>query len=190
METSCLLWVSTCSYQFDAVWPTLYDASSWLTIQNNDWVSSEQFNVPRFCSLHLAKHFDDCSDVINILMIAVTYKLYFSLVIDALPFQMTKQKVLIFACCKKNCCRTWYIYMVHAVAFAAIRTTKTREHFSGKFLYNAIASTDNAQQKNCPSSASTIARAETCLGCWRDFSIPLGRQQANTIGLRRRLHPH
>ena len=63
------------------------------------------------------------------------------------------------------------IYMAHAVAFAAIRTTKTREHFCGKFLYNAIASTDNVQHKNCPSSGiddrpgrDLFAQAEICSG--------------------------
>ena len=81
-------------------------------------------------------------------------------------------------------CKLATIYMAHAVAFAAIRTTKTREH------------------KNCPSSASTIARAEICLGCWRESPISQphtlglrrgysdGKAVGNTTGLRRRLHPH
>jgi len=93
-------------------------------------------------------------------------------------------------------------YMAHAVAFAAIKTMKTREHFCGKFLYNAIASTDNAQHKICPSSGiddrpgrdlfrvlkrSPISPPHT-LGLRRDYSD--GKAVGNTTGLRRRLHPH
>jgi len=95
-----------------------------------------------------------------------------------------------------------YYYMAHTVTFAAIRTTKTREHFCGKFLYNASASTDNAQHKNCSSSGiddrpgseffrvlkrSPISQPHT-LGLRRGY--PDGKAVSNTTGLRRRLHPH
>jgi len=73
--------------------------------------------------------------------------------------------------------------------------------FCGKFLYNAIASTDNvtAQHKNCPSSGiddrpgrdlfrvlkrSPISQPHT-LGLRRDYSD--GKAVG---GLRQRLHPH
>jgi len=74
--------------------------------------------------------------------------------------------------------------------------------FCGKFLYNAIASTDNAQHKNCPSSGigdrpgrdlfrvlkrSPISQPHT-LGLRRGYSD--GKAVNNTPGLRRRLHPH
>jgi len=60
--------------------------------------------------------------------------------------------------------------------------------FCGKFLYNAIASTDNAQHKNCPSSGieyrpgrdlfrvlkrSPISQTHTLVF---DEFIPMGRQ--------------
>ena len=96
----------------------------------------------------------------------------------------------------------WYIlYMAHAVAFARMRTTKTREHF-GKFLYNAIASTDNTQHKNCLSSGiddrpsivlfrvlkrSPISQPHT-LGLRRGYFD--GKAVGNTTGFRRRLHLH
>ena len=71
-----------------------------------------------------------------------------------------------------------------------------------KFLYNAIASTDNAQHKNCPSSGiddrpgrdlfkvlkrSPISQPHT-LGLRQGYSD--GKAVGNTTGLRRRLHPH
>jgi len=59
--------------------------------------------------------------------------------------------------------------MAHAVAFAAIRTAKTREHFAESSYTTQFASTDNAQHKNYPSSASTIAWAKICL-CWSYWS--------------------
>ena len=76
--------------------------------------------------------------------------------------------------------------------------------FCRKFLYNAIASTDNvtAQHKNCCSSGiddrpsrdlfgvlkrSPISQPHT-LGLRRDYSD--GKAVATTTGLRRRLHPH
>jgi len=68
--------------------------------------------------------------------------------------------------------------------------------FCGKFLYNAIASTDNAQQhKNCPSSGRDlfgvlkrwpISQPHT-LSLRRGYSN--GKAVGNTTGLRRRLHP-
>ena len=74
--------------------------------------------------------------------------------------------------------------------------------FCGKFLYNAIASTDSAQHKNCPSSdiddrpgrdlfrvlkRSPISQPHT-LGLRRGYSD--AKVVGNTTGLRRRLHPH
>jgi len=74
--------------------------------------------------------------------------------------------------------------------------------FCGKFLYNAIASTDNAQHKNCPSSGmddrlgrdlfrvlkrSPILKPHT-LRLRRGYSD--GKAVGNMTGLRRRLHPH
>jgi len=70
--------------------------------------------------------------------------------------------------------------MAHAVAFVAIRTTKTQENFCGKLLYNAIASTDNAQHKNCPSSGINDRQG-------RDLFRVLKRSpisQPHTLGLR------
>ena len=73
--------------------------------------------------------------------------------------------------------------------------------FCGKFLYNAIASADNAQHKNCPSSGiddrpggdlfrvlkrSPISQPHT-LGLRRGYSD--GKAVGNTNGLRRRLNP-
>ena len=74
--------------------------------------------------------------------------------------------------------------------------------FCGEFLYNPIASTDNAQHKNCPSSGiddrpgrdlfrvlkrSPISQPHI-LGLRRGYSD--GKAVGNTTGLRRRLHPH
>jgi len=76
--------------------------------------------------------------------------------------------------------------------------------FCGKFLYNAIASTDNvtAQHKNCPSSGiddrlgrdlfrvlkrSPISQPHT-LGFRRGYSD--GKAVGNMTGLRQRLDPH
>jgi len=74
--------------------------------------------------------------------------------------------------------------------------------FCGKFFYKAIASTDNAQHKNCPSSGiddrpgkdlfrvlkrSPISKPHT-LGLRRGYSD--GKAVGNTTGLRRSLHPH
>jgi len=80
--------------------------------------------------------------------------------------------------------------MAHAVAFAAIRTTKTREHFA-ESSYTTQLRVQTMQLHNTRivlPVASTIARAEICLGCWRDHPflnsthlvfdevIPMGRQ--------------
>jgi len=45
-------------------------------------------------------------------------------------------------------------YMAHAIAqnVEDVLIQKFLYNASGKFLYNAIASTDNAQHENCPSS--------------------------------------
>jgi len=76
--------------------------------------------------------------------------------------------------------------------------------FCGKFLYNAIASTDNVttQHKNCSSSGiddrpgrdlfrvlkrSPISQPHT-LGLRRGYTD--GKAVGNTTGFRRRLHPH
>jgi len=74
--------------------------------------------------------------------------------------------------------------------------------FCRKFLYNTIASTDNAQHRNCPSSGiddrpgrdlfkvmkrSPISQPHT-LGLRRGYSD--GKTVGNTTGLRQRLHPH
>ena len=57
--------------------------------------------------------------------------------------------------------------------------------FCGKFLYNAIASTDNAQHKNCPSSGIDdrpgqrfVWGVEEIAHFSKDEAIPVGRQQA------------
>ena len=94
--------------------------------------------------------------------------------------------------------------MTHAVAFAAIRTTNDEDTrtFCGKFLYNAVASTDNAQHKTCSSSGiddrpgrdlfKVLKRSPNSqphtLGLRRGYSD--GKAVGNTTGLRRRLHPH
>ena len=56
-------------------------------------------------------------------------------------------------CCKKTNISIWIraddIYLVGEIHGQNDEDTRT---FCGKFLYNAIASTDNAQHKNCPSS--------------------------------------
>jgi len=76
--------------------------------------------------------------------------------------------------------------------------------FCEKFLYNAIASTDNvtAQQKNCSSSSIDDRPGRDLFRVWKRSSISqphiLGLRQGysdgkavgNTTGLRRRLHPH
>ena len=82
------------------------------------------------------------------------------------------------------------------------RGDQNDEDFEEKFLYNAIASTDNAQHKNCPSSGiddrpgrdsfrvlkiSPISQPHT-LGLRQGYSY--GKAVGNTTGLRWRLHPH
>ena len=57
------------------------------------------------------------------------------------------------------------VYFLNGLVKKGDQNDEDTRTFCGKFLYNAIASTDNAQHKNCPSSASTIARVEICLGC-------------------------
>ena len=74
--------------------------------------------------------------------------------------------------------------------------------FCGKFVYNAIASTDNAQHKNCPSSGiddrpgrdlfrvlkrSPISQPHT-LGLRRGYSD--GKAVGSTAGLQQRLYLH
>jgi len=94
--------------------------------------------------------------------------------------------------------------MAHVVAFAAIRTTKTREHFAvssytTQLLVQTIASADNAQHKNCPSSGiddrpgrdlfkalkrSPISQAHTH-GLRRGYSDGNGLRRGYSDGLRR-----
>ena len=74
--------------------------------------------------------------------------------------------------------------------------------FCGKFLYNAIASTDNAQHKNCPStgfddrSGRDLFRVLKSLPIYQQHTLRLrrgysdGKAVGNTTGLRRRLHQH
>jgi len=81
-----------------------------------------------------------------------------------------------------------------------IRNDEDKRTFCGKFLYYAIASTDNAQHKNCPSSGTddrpgrdlfrVLKRSPIShtLGLRRGYSD--GKAVGNTTGLRRRLHPH
>ena len=80
--------------------------------------------------------------------------------------------------------------MAHAVAFAAIRTTKTREHFAESSYTDSVT----AQHKNCPSSGidDRPGRDLFNLGCWRDRPflnrthlvfdevIPISRQHDRT----------
>jgi len=72
-------------------------------------------------------------------------------------------------------------YMAHAVTFAAIRTTKTREHFAESSYTFAIASTDNAQHKNCLSSGSDDRLGRNMFRVLKRSPI----SQPHTLGLRR-----
>ena len=95
----------------------------------------------------------------------------------------------------------WDIY-IHAVAFAAIRTTKTREHFAGSSYTTQLRVQTMHNTRIVLPVASTIARAEICfrvlkrspisqphtLGLRRGYSD--GKAVGNTTGLRRSLHPH
>ena len=58
--------------------------------------------------------------------------------------------------------------MAHAVAFAAIRTTKTREHFAESSYTTQLRVQTMHNTRIVLPVASTIARAQICLGCWRD----------------------
>jgi len=93
-------------------------------------------------------------------------------------------------------------YMACCCCFRGSQNDEDTRTFCGKFLYNAIASTDNAQHKNCPSSGiddrrgrdlfrvlkrSPISQPHT-LGLLRGYSD--GKAVGNTTGLRRRLHLH
>ena len=82
--------------------------------------------------------------------------------------------------------------------------------FCGKFLFNAIASTDNAQHKNCPSSGiddrpgrdlfrvlkrSPISQPHTLrlrqgYFVFDEVDEADGKAVGNTTKLQRRLHPH
>ena len=89
----------------------------------------------------------------------------------------------------------------HAVAFAAIRTTKTREHFAESSYTTQLRVQTMHNTRIVLPVAPTIARAEICLGCWRDRPFlnrthlvfrrgySDGKAVGNTTGLRRRLHP-
>ena len=58
--------------------------------------------------------------------------------------------------------------MAHAVAFAAkkkIRTTKTREHFAESSYTTQLRVQTMHNTRIVLPVASTIARAEICLGC-------------------------
>jgi len=57
---------------------------------------------------------------------------------------------------------------VNTVAFAAIRTTKTREHFAESSYTTQLRVQTMHNTRIVLPVASTIARAEICLGCWRD----------------------
>ena len=59
-------------------------------------------------------------------------------------------------------------YMAHAVAFAAIRMTKTQEHFAESSYTTQLRVQTMHNTWIVLPVASTIARAEICLGCWRD----------------------
>ena len=97
-----------------------------------------------------------------------------------------------------------HTYMAHAVAFAAIRTTKTREHFAESSYTTQLRVQTMHNTRIVLPVASTIARAEICFGCWRDrpflnrthlvliahFSTArTWKAVGNTTGLRRSLHP-
>ena len=56
-------------------------------------------------------------------------------------------------------------YMAHAVTFAAIRTTKTREHFTESSYTTQLRVQTMQNARIVLPVASTIARAEICLGC-------------------------
>ena len=58
-----------------------------------------------------------------------------------------------------------YIYMAHAVAFAAIRTTKTREHFAESSYTMQLQVQTMHNTRIVFPVAWTITRAEICLGC-------------------------
>ena len=55
-------------------------------------------------------------------------------------------------------------YMAHAVAFAAIRTTKTQEHFAKSSHTMQLRVQTMHNTRIVLPVASTIARAEICLG--------------------------
>jgi len=95
-------------------------------------------------------------------------------------------------------------YYIHGPRrrFRGDQNEKDTKTFCGKFLYNAIASTDNAQHKNCPSSGiddrpgrhlfrvlkrSPISQPHA-RGLRRGYSD--GKAVGNMTGLRRRLHPY
>jgi len=101
---------------------------------------------------------------------------------------------------------TMYIHIIHTYIHGPCRRFRGDQNdentrtFCGKFLYNAFASTDNAQHKNCPSSGiddrpgrvlfrvlkrSPISQPHT-LGLRRGYSD--GKAVGNTTGIRRRLH--
>ena len=63
---------------------------------------------------------------------------------------------------------TDHIYMAHAVAFAAIITTKTREHFAESSYTTQLRVQTMHNTRIALPVAWTIAWAEICLGCWRD----------------------
>ena len=72
-------------------------------------------------------------------------------------------------------CLFWTIfptYMAHAVAFATIRTAKTREHLRKVLTQRnckyKVTSNVPAQHRNCLYVPSTIDGVEICLGCRRD----------------------
>ena len=81
-----------------------------------------------------------------------------------------------------NCC----FFALHI--FAAIKTTKTREHFAESSYTTQLGVQTMHSTRIVLPVASTIARAEICLGCWRDRPflnrthlvfdevIPMGRQ--------------
>ena len=56
-------------------------------------------------------------------------------------------------------------YMAHAVAFAAIRTKKTRKHFVESSYITQLRVQTMHNTKIVLPVASTIARADICLGC-------------------------
>ena len=74
-------------------------------------------------------------------------------------------------CATLTGCRGGHTSFVHTYIHGPCRRFRSDQNdedtqtFCGKFLYNAIASTDNAQHKNCPSSGIDDRPAEICLGC-------------------------